>query len=73
MQLTIQIVPRAHETKLERQVDGTWKAWVVAPPVDGAVNDALIGLIADYFDVPKSSVRIRRGAGSRIKYVEVNQ
>jgi len=39
--------------------------------VDGKANAELIGLVAERFGVPKSRVRIARGAGSRYKRVEI--
>lgn len=39
--------------------------------VDGAANEAVIAAIASAFFVPKRSVSIAAGAGSRAKLVEV--
>ena len=40
--------------------------------VDGAANSALIKLLADYFEVPKSSVSIKRGHKGRTKILELD-
>lgn len=43
------------------------KIAVQAPPVEGRANEALIGLLADTFGVPKRSVELVRGELSRSK------
>lgn len=51
----------------------TYKAWVSAPPIDGAANEALIKLVAKHFGVAPSKVEIVRGHTSRDKVLEVDQ
>ena len=45
---------------------------LAAPPVDGAANEALMALLAAELGVPRRSVRIVSGSGSRNKVVEVD-
>jgi hypothetical protein len=45
---------------------------VTAPPVDDAANRALIKLIAKRVGVPRSRVRIARGARGRRKRIEID-
>lgn len=40
-------------------------------PTDGAANQALIRLLADYFQVAKTQITIRRGHTGRHKQVEI--
>lgn len=40
-------------------------------PVDGAANTALIKILADYLQVPKTSITIKTGARGRKKLVQV--
>jgi uncharacterized protein (TIGR00251 family) len=51
--------------------DGTLKARITAPPVEGAANDALVLLLAEHFGVRRSRVRLVSGHGSRVKLVEI--
>ncbi len=39
-------------------------------PHDGEANAALIKLLSDYFDVPKTSITIKAGAKSHHKVIE---
>ena len=57
--------------KIEKLVDGTYIIYVRARAHDGEANAALIKLLADYFNVPKTSIRIKSGASSRTKLIEL--
>jgi uncharacterized protein len=45
---------------------------VTAPPVDDAANAALLKFLAGFFEIKKSSIRIKSGLRSRNKTVEVD-
>jgi uncharacterized protein (TIGR00251 family) len=47
------------------------KVRLLAPPVDGAANEALVTLLAEELGVPRRDVRIVHGATSRTKVVEI--
>ena len=49
-----------------------WSAQLKAPPVDGKANEELVALVARHFGCPKSAVRIKAGAGGRMKLVQVD-
>lgn len=69
--LAVRLVPRSRRHRLEWQPDGSLKAWVTAPPVDGAANAALVAMLAETLGVPRASVTIVRGQTSRNKEVLV--
>jgi len=46
-------------------------AWVHAAPTDGAANEALIRMLAEALDVPRSRLTIMRGHASRNKAVRI--
>ena len=75
--IAVHLQPRASKPGLGPLVDGAdgqqvLKARVAAPPADNAANTALCELIAKQLGVPKTSVRIERGAASRHKTVHVS-
>ena len=43
-----------------------------APPVDGKANAALLALLADTFDIPKSTLTLVQGTSSRLKRVRID-
>ena len=69
--INVRVIPRAKQNKITTDDDGRLRVHITAAPVDGAANDAVIRALADYFDVPKSQIKIIRGATSRNKVVEL--
>jgi uncharacterized protein len=63
---------KSSQNRLEKDGE-TYKAWVSAPPVDGAANEALIKLVAKHFGVAPSKVEIVRGHASRSKTIKVSK
>lgn len=71
MKLQIKAKPSSRTSALEAQPDGTWVARLKAPPVDGKANAELVALVAERFGCRKTDVKIRGGAGGRLKLVEI--
>jgi uncharacterized protein len=71
MAITVRVIPRSGRNSIEWD-EGTLKARLTAPPVDGAANEALIALLAERLALPKRAVRIIRGATARLKTVEID-
>jgi hypothetical protein len=69
--VSVRLKPGAKQEKIEIGEQGTLLAWVHAPPVEGKANAALIELLSDALDVPKSCVSILRGVASKNKVVSV--
>ena len=42
-----------------------------SPATEGKANQAVVKLLADYYDVPKTSIKLLRGASSKIKIFEI--
>jgi uncharacterized protein (TIGR00251 family) len=70
MLIPVRVIPRSSKNTLEWE-QGAIKARLTAPPVDGAANEALIALLAEYLGLPKRAIQIVRGATSRQKTVEI--
>src|SRR5690348_9529596 len=69
--IEVQVKPNARASVLERVDDGTWRAQLKSPPVDGKANAELIALVAGRFGCPKSAVSIKSGASGRTKRVKI--
>ena len=69
--LRVKVKPRARESSLLQEVDGSWTARIKSAPVDGRANAELVALIADRFRCPKSAVTIKSGASGRSKLVKI--
>jgi uncharacterized protein YggU (UPF0235/DUF167 family) len=70
--LQVKVKPNARSEAFTEQADGSWLAQVNAPPADGAANEALVRLIAVHFGLRRAQVRIKSGASSRVKRVEID-
>lgn len=77
VRLTVKVSPRSKRSEVSGivatgDVHHALAIRLAAPPVDGAANEALCAFIAGALRVPKAAVRIRSGAGARIKQVDVS-
>ena len=67
----VHVQPRASRSEVVGTHGAALKVRLLAPPVDGAANDALVALLAKELGVPRRDVRIVQGATSRAKVVEI--
>jgi len=71
IRLAVRVHPRARRSRLQGILGEALRVEVTAAPESGAANEAVIALIADSLDVPRSAVRIVTGFTSRSKTLEV--
>ena len=71
MQISVRVKPGVKgATRLEKQEDGSFTAFLHARAHDGEANKALLELISDEFKVPKTQIKIVSGVTSRNKKLE---
>ena len=71
--INIRVLPRSSKNEVVGQMaDGVLKVKLTAPPVDGAANEALIELLAEYFDTSKQKIKIVRGMTNKNKVVSID-
>jgi uncharacterized protein len=68
----IKLQPRASATEIGEALGNELRIKVTAPPVDAAANEALLRLLADTLDCPRSHVQLVRGQTSRHKTVQIH-
>ena len=66
----IKVTPHARQNKVVES-DGLLRVYTTAAPEKGRANSAVIELLAEYFDVPKSRIKILKGLAFREKTVTV--
>lgn len=71
MKYLITVKPGSSQEKIVRTAPGELTVYLRAKPHDGEANAALIKLLSKHLDVPKTSIKIIRGAKSRNKLIEV--
>jgi uncharacterized protein (TIGR00251 family) len=69
--LAVRVIPRAGRDAIAGTRQDALLVRLAAPPVDGAANDALIGLLAELLVVPRRAVSVVTGARSRDKRVRI--
>ena len=67
----VKVHPRARKNAITGSVGDALKLSLTAPPVEGKANRAVIEFLADFFDIPRSSVTIASGETSRLKTVRI--
>lgn len=68
MRISVRVKPGTKgATRLEKQEDGSFTAFLHARAHDGEANKALLELVSDEFHVPKTQIEIVSGAKSRQK------
>lgn len=68
-EIALTISPRSAVNSLELGPEGTLRARITAPPVDGAANAALLRFLSKALDIPKSQLAISAGHTSRHKRI----
>ena len=51
--------------------EGHYKVWVKATPEKGRANEAVIEVLSEYLDLPKSRLNVLSGQTSSQKIIEV--
>jgi uncharacterized protein (TIGR00251 family) len=69
--LRIKVKPNSKNPRIEEAADGSLTVYLKSPPVEGRANEELIARLAARYRVPKARVRIKSGAASRNKLVEI--
>ena len=84
MKIIVQAKPNAKKDLVEKITQPTlgfedtppgfdvYKVWVKAPPVDGKANKAIIAVLADYFNIAPSLVRLMSGPTAKHKMFEID-
>lgn len=67
----VKVHPRARHNALAGEVGEALKVALTAPPVAGRANEACVEFLAELLRVPRSSVTIVAGQGSRNKVVRI--
>jgi uncharacterized protein (TIGR00251 family) len=67
----VKVHPRAKRNAVTGELGDALKLALTAPPIEGRANQACLEFVAELLSVPKSSVSIAAGQGSRRKLVRV--
>ena len=68
----VKVHPRARKNAITGTLGDALKLALTAPPIEGKANEAVIDFLADFFDIPRSSITIASGKTSRLKVVHIS-
>lgn len=71
VRLEVRVQPRASRTAIVGVHGGALKVALTSPPVEGAANAALLGLLAKKLGLPKRDVSLVAGDRSRQKTLAI--
>ena len=72
MYIKVTAIPRAKKSEIVELSKDHLKVRLLSPPIKNRANKELTELLADYYGIPKSAVKIIRGEHSREKFVEIS-
>ena len=67
----VKVFPNSKTQKVVKKTNNDFEVRIKEKPIEGKANEAVISVLADYFKISKSRVKILRGGKSRNKTVEI--
>lgn len=71
LRLAVRVQPRSSRNRVVGTHGEAVKVQVTAPPVEGAANEAVVAVVAEWLGVARRAVAIVQGLSGRDKVVEV--
>lgn len=71
MKILIFAKPKSKNNKIEKVNERTYKVWIKEAPIDGKANDSIVRLLAQYFKINRSAVKLISGAAAKQKIFEI--
>ena len=72
MRIYVKVSPRSSKNEIIKISEVEYKVKLTAAPVDNKANDMLIRMLAEYLNLPKSSLKIIGGKSAKIKIIEIS-
>ena len=68
----VKVKPNSKAVIVDKTAENTYTVRVKAPAKEGKANDAVVEALSEYFDLPKSRIRILHGQTGKNKVVEIS-
>lgn len=72
MRINIIAIPGSKTREIIKIDENSYRVKIDAPAIEGGANKRLIEILSEYFNVPKSSVKILKGFKNRNKIVSID-
>jgi uncharacterized protein len=73
MKISVKVKPNAKQEKIEKVGEKDFIVWVKEKPQEGKANQAVIRVLAEYFNVLKSEMILLKGQTAREKVFEIKK
>ena len=71
MVIKVRVIPGSSRNEVVSRIGSILRVKISAPAVDGKANEELCEFLADFFDIKRSQVFLRKGERGREKTIEV--
>ncbi|MDI9645452.1 MAG: DUF167 domain-containing protein [Archaeoglobales archaeon] len=71
MRISVKVKTNSKVRKVEK-IGEEYLVYLRSPPIEGRANSELFEILSEYFNVPKSSIRIIAGQKARKKILEIS-
>ena len=72
MIINVKVYPRSHKQMIVKEKE-EYKVYLHCAPVKGEANNELVKLLAEHFDIPRTSILILSGYKSRSKIIKIGK
>ncbi|MDR1244522.1 MAG: DUF167 domain-containing protein [Endomicrobium sp.] len=71
MIIKVRVIPNSKRNEVVSRVGSILRVKIAAPVVEGKANEELCDFLADFFDVKRSMIFLRKGERGREKTIEI--
>ncbi|MDR1942925.1 MAG: DUF167 domain-containing protein [Endomicrobium sp.] len=71
MIIKVRVIPNSKRNEVVSRVGSILRVKIAAPAVEGKANEELCDFLADFFDVKRSMIFLRKGERGREKTIEI--
>jgi len=70
--IEVHVKPNCKQQAIEKVSQNNFLVRLKSPPVDGKANEELIKILAKYFAIPKSAIKIKQGQTAKHKLIQID-
>ncbi|MCX5781228.1 MAG: DUF167 domain-containing protein [Elusimicrobia bacterium] len=71
MMIKVRVIPNSKRNEVVSRIGSILRVKICAPAVEGKANDELRDFLAEFFEVKKAMVLLRKGERGREKTIEI--
>ena len=68
----VHVTPHAKQNKIVKSDDGVLRVYTNVAPENGRANAAVVEIVSEYLQIPKSRLKIIRGLTGRDKVITID-